>query len=401
MKRGSLKQNGKYWWFKYREFVTENGQTVRKDRQVKLTLIADHKPKADGSAPDSVRAMAVKYLAPINAGDATPLSADKFQSFLETFLAKGEGGRGRMLEASTIRNYNDLFKMVKPHLPNIELRQIRTPHIDKLLRDVAEADDANGGRRAHSQYVNLKNSFLNSAFRYAMRHGLVDVNPVSAAAIPEGKEADTHAYMLEEFHGMIKALDKEGADKNHVAEAAMVVAMFTGLRMEELKGLRWSDYDEKVGVLNVERAVVDGDVKDVKTKGSKAPVPVVKIVRDKLAEHLERNSGDGYIFHPEGDSRTPMRFENLSRRDIIPVLEKSKIEWYGWHAFRRGLSTQLQAVGCPDSIADAITRHTPKGKETRRKFYVKTGDPAVLKTSREWLRKVEARYNKIAKKKGR
>ena len=50
--------------------------------------------------------------------------------------------------------------------------------------------------------------------------------------------------------------------------------MFTGLRMEELKGLQWYDYDAKAGVLNVERAVVDGVVKDVKTKGSKAPVPV-------------------------------------------------------------------------------------------------------------------------------
>jgi integrase len=393
--QGSFKQNGRYWWFKYREFVTEGGQKVRKDRQIKLALIADHKPKSDGSAPDSVRSMAVKYLAPVNAGDATPLSADKFQAFLETFLAKGEGGRGRMLEPSTLRNYNDLFKVIKPHLPNIELRQVRTPHIDKLLRDVAEADDADGGRRAHSQYVNIKNSFLHSAFRYAIRHGLVDVNPVSAAAIPEGKESDTYAYTLQDVRKMINALDKEGEDKNHTAEAAMVVAMFTGLRMEELKGLMWSDYDVKAGVLNIERAVVDGDVKGVKTKGSKAPVPVVKIVRNKLAEHLDRNTGDGYIFHPEGDSKTPMRFENLSRRDIIPVLEKHGIEWHGWHAFRRGLSTQLQAVGCPDSVADAITRHTPKGNETRRKHYVKTGDPAVLKTSREWLQKVEARYNKL------
>lgn len=399
MQQGSFKQNGKYWWFKYREFVTEGGQKLRKDRQVKLALIADHKPKADGSAPDSVRAMAVKYVAPVNAGEATPLSADKFQTFLETFLAKGEGGRGRELEASTLRSYNDLYKLVKKHLPDIELRQIRTPHIDKLLRDVAETDDANGGRRAHSQYVNLKNSFLNSAFRYAIRHGLVELNPVSAAAIPEGKEADTYAYTLEELNGMIAALDKEGADKNHTAEAAMVVAMFTGVRMEELKGLRWSDYDAKNGVLNIERAVVDGEVKDVKTKGSKAPVPVVKIVADKLAEHLKRNSGDGYIFH--GESKEPLRFENLSRRDIVPVLGKNKIEWHGWHAFRRGLATALQAEGCPDWIADAITRHTPKGKDTRRKFYVKTGDPQVMKTSREWLEKVEKRYKAIKSKRRR
>jgi integrase len=397
MQQGSFKQNGKYWWLKYREFVTEDGIKVRKDRQVKLALIAEHKPKSDGSAPNSVRTLAVKYLASVNAGDATPLSADKFQSFLETFLAKGEGGRGRMLEASTLRSYNDLYKLAKPHLPDIELRQVRTPHIDKLLRDVAEADDANGGRRAHTQYVNLKNSFLNSAFRYAVRHGLVEFNPVGPAAIPEGKEIDTHAYSLEEFHSMIKALDKEGKDKNHTAEAALFVSMFTGLRMEELKGLRWTDYDEKAGLLNIERAIVDGDVKAVKTKSSKAPVPVVGIVKKKLAEHLKRNSGDGYIFH--GETGEPLRFENLSRRDIVPVLDKNGVQWHGWHAFRRGLATALQAVGCPDSVGDAITRHAAKDTDTRRKHYVKVQDAAVLKLSRYWLAKVELRYKRITKKK--
>jgi len=399
MQQGSFKQNGKFWWFKYRENVLENGVRVRRDRQVKLCLIADYRPKQDGSAPDAVRAMAVKYLAPINSGEATPLSADKLATFLETFLAKGEGGRGRKLDNSTLRNYQDLFKIAKPHLPNIELRQVRTPHIDRLLRNIAEADDAAGGRRAHTTYRNLKNSFLNSAFKYATRQGLTEVNPVRDAAIPEGRETDTYAYSLEEFHQMIKALDAEGEHKNHTAEAALFVLMFTGLRMEELKGLRWEDYDSKASVLDIKRAVVDGEIKDVKTKSSKAPVPVVRIVAERLAEHLRRNSGDGFIFH--GEPGEPMRFENLSRRDIIPVLERHGIKWHGFHAFRRGLSTELAAVGTPDSIADRITRHSPKDNDTRGKHYVKSNSLQVLNNSREWLEKVEQRYNRIQKKKGR
>jgi integrase len=394
VQQGSFKQNGKFWWFKYRETVTEKGVAVRKDRQVKLALISEHPPKRDGSAPDSIRAMSVSHVAPVNSKESTPLSADKLLNFLETFLAKGEGGRGRMLAKSTLRSYKDLFKILKPQLPNIELRQVRTPHIDKLLRDVAEADDASDtGRRAHTQYVNMKNSFLNSAFKYAVRYGLIDLNPVREAAIPEGKEADTYAYTLEEVRAMIKALDKAGVKNTHTASAAVVVAMFTGLRMSELKGLRWVDYDAKAGVLYVERAVVEGEVKDTKTKASKAPVAVVKIVAERLAEHLKNNTGDGYIFH--GDTNEPLRFENLARRDIRPVLEKNGIEWHGWHAFRRGLATQLQGVGCPDSVADVITRHAPKDKETRRKFYVKVADPAVMKISRGWIEKVEAKYRKV------
>ena len=144
MQQGSFKVNGKYWWFKYREWVTENGAKVRKDRQVKLCLVDGYKPRQDGSAPDAVRAMVVKYLAPVNAGEATPLSADKLATFLENFLAKGEGGRGRKLEGSTLRNYEDLFKIAKPYLPNIELRRSQDrlrapgrPGISWILRQIS------------------------------------------------------------------------------------------------------------------------------------------------------------------------------------------------------------------------------------------------------------------------
>jgi len=389
MQQGSFKQNGRFWWLKYRETVTENGVIVRKDRQVKLCLIANHRPMQGGSAPESVRAMAVRYLAPVNAQDS-PLSGDKLLPFLEMFLAKGEGGRGRKLESSTLRNYEDLFKIAKPYVPDMELGKIEAHHIDKLLQDIAEGDDANEGRRAHTTYRNLKNSFLKSAFRFAIRKGLVRIDPVGPAAIPEGKESDTYAYSLEEFHQMILALDAEGEDKNHTAEAALFVLMFTGLRMEELKGLRWEDYDAKAGLLAIERAVVDGELKDVKTKASKAPVPIVKIVRDKLAEHLKRNSGDGFIFH--GETGEPMRFENTARRDVIPVFEKRGIEWHGFHAFRRGLATELEGIGCPTNVADRITRHSPKDRDTRGKHYVKSHAAQVLGNSREWLEKAEARY---------
>jgi integrase len=393
MQTGSFKQNGRYWWFKYREDVLEHGVKVRKDRQIKLALIADHPAKHDGSAPESVRSMAVKYTAPINAKESTPLSGDKMLAFLEMFLAHGEGGQGKKLATSTLRNYNDLFKIAKPFIPDMELRQVEAHHIDKMLRDIAENDDANGGRRAHTTYVNLKNSLLNSAFKYATRRGLIKVNPVREAAVPEGKESDTYAITLEEFSEMVKALDKEGTDKTHTAVAALFVLMFTGVRMEELQGLRWEDYDSKTGVLNIQRAIIDGEEKETKTKGSKAPVPVVKVVADRLAAHLKSNSGDGYMFHDE--TGHPMWFANFAQRQITPILKANKLEWHGYHAFRRGLATELEGIGCPTNISDRITRHSPKDKSVRTKHYVKAHATQVLENSREWLKKVEARYLKM------
>ena len=44
-----------------------------------------------------------------------------------------------------------------------------------------------------------------------------------------------------------------------------------------------------------------------------------------------------------------MRLDNLAKRSIIPNLPEG-IAWHGWHAFRRGLATNLRAMGTPDDI---------------------------------------------------
>ncbi len=196
------------------------------------------------------------------------------------------------------------------------------------MRKVAENDGEE--RRAQTTYQNVKN-FLNSAFRYAVRYGLVDSNPVRDTAIPQGVDSDTHAYSLEEIYAIMGAVD------NRVAKAAIMVMTFTGLRGEEVKGLKWEDYAD--GVFHVRRGVVQGQVVETKTKASKAAVPVVKIVQDVLADHLKHNTGDGYIFH--GETGEPLVLENMTRRVIVPMLEQVGLTWYGFHACRRGLATVL------------------------------------------------------------
>jgi len=380
MQSGSIKQHGRFWVLKYREWVTQDGKKIRKDCYRKLAPIdRDHQPKKDGSAPDSVRVLANVELAPVNAGTRSPLSADTVQSFLETFLAKGQGGRGRQLNHITVKSYWDMYKIAKPFLPNLEMRQVRTPHIDQLLQAVSEDDGED--RRAQTTYRNLKN-FLSSAFRYAVRHGLVDFNPVRDAAIPEGNAADTHAYSLQEIRQILNATE------NLTLRAAYMVAAFTGLRMEELKGLKWEDFDGQT--FDIKRVVVGGKVEErTKTQTSKAKVPVVGIVKKALAEHLARNSGDGFIFHSEGDSQVPIRFENSIRRHALPIYEKKQLPWHGMHAFRRGLATALHELNdVRDLTIKHIMRHSINSEDVTAKHYIKPD----LKLMREALEKVEKRY---------
>jgi hypothetical protein len=119
--------------------------------------------------------------------------------------------------------------------------------------------------------------------------------------------------------------------------------------------------------LHISRSVWSGHVTDTKTLASRAPVPLLPLVKEALQEHRKRTTGDGYIFH--GNTGNPLRLENVLRRDVKPVLAKEKLEWYGWHAFRRGVATNLHALGVDDKTISNILRHG--NVAVTQAFYIK------------------------------
>jgi hypothetical protein len=93
----------------------------------------------------------------------------------------------------------------------------------------------------------------------------------------------------------------------------------------------------------------------------------------------------GPIF--QSGNGSPLNLDNLARRVIIEFCEQSKSEhqtdhhqsvrenafprWHGWHAFRRGIATNLHQLGVPDRDIQAILRHSNIG--ITMNIYVKSG----------------------------
>lgn len=388
MQKGSIRISGKWWYLKVRENVTENGQSNRKVMYHKLAPLDQYRPSSNGEPPAAIRAMANEKLAPINAGKREGLSADSLTSYLESYLVSGLGADGRPVRKVTLKSYRRDYKIIKDLIPDIQLRNIRTPDINKLFKALIAADGDD--MRATSSYRNVRN-FLSGAFRAAVGDGLVDFNPVRDAMVVSGNDADTYAYSLTEVKQLMKVIaledPKSGDDWKHTIRAAFMVAMFTGLRLEEIKGLKWTDYDNQL--LHIRRTVVNHQVvEDTKTATSKAPVPVVKTVAKELAAHRERNSGDGFIFHKVNSSQAPIIFEHIVLTNVHPACEAAGIKFHGFHAFRRGLNTVMKDMGIDYSLRADIMRHKPRN--VTDKHYGRASVKQMLGV----LEKVETAYSK-------
>ena len=80
--------------------------------------------------------------------------------------------------------------------------------------------------------------------------------------------------------------------------------------------------------------------------------------------------------------------QNVLRDVISPALEKAKIEWHGFHAFRRGLATNLRALGVDDLTIKEILRHSDVS--VTRAAYIKRVDEKSV----EAMDKLEAERRK-------
>jgi len=346
MQTGRIFKKGHSWFLGYNVKEDRGGIVKWVSRIKKMAPFND-----EYRTVASVRHLAQDILGPLNSKQARPEPTQTVADFISlVYLPHCKVS----LRPSTYSGYCHLFKLVKPHLATVRLRDFGPVEGELLLTTFASEK-----RRANSQLKNMK-GFLSGTFRYAVRTGVIRFNPMRETMLPRnGKPmSSTHAYSLNAIHAMVEVLPEP-------SRTAVLVAALTGLRLSEIRGLRWQDFtgDE----LHVRRAVWASHISETKTTASAAAVPVLPVLRKALEAHHKRSVSE-FIF--AGGTGRPLVLQNVTRRDIHPALKKAKIDWHGWHAFRRGLATNLYSLAVPDKVIQQILRHA--NVAVTMKHYVKT-----------------------------
>jgi integrase len=367
--KGYLYRRCSGWFVRYCDDV------MQPDGTIKRKLVSKRLPVDYGGnyrTAKSVQSFVDEILAPLNSGLLNPQATMLVSEFVEKIYLPEYVEK--KLRAASIKQYSDVYhNHLQPRLGKLTLRSFRTVHGEQMLAQIAER-----ARLGRSSLRHCK-AFLSGAFKQAKRLGILDgLNPIQDTSIPSvpEPEADTYAYSLSEIKSMLAVLPEP-------ARTIVLTAAFTGLRKSELRGLTWASFDG--AELRVKRSVWNSTENEPKTKRSKAPIPVVRQLADALNAHKLRA---GILAQPDlpifqAGNGKPLNLDNIVRRVIMPALspcaickkqeEEHKPEghafqrdkalplWHGWHAFRRGIATNLHTLGVADKDIQAILRHSNIG----------------------------------------
>jgi integrase len=394
--QGELMRVGDSWHARYYD--------GKKRRMKKLGTVAEYPKEND------IMSTFQSFMSDVNATNKqfVPSAGTLLRTFvMDEYFPKAE----KDLRGSTLRGYRAIWNnYIEPRLGSLRIRDIRTfdcqNAMDAIVRDNTELKKASLAR---------VKSFMSAVFNEAIRSGLRkdDKNPVASDKHGNGGikirgvkgrgKGETFAYSLDDIRAILAALTEP-------SRVLMAVAAYTGLRRGEIVGLKWEDYDGDV--IWVRRNICFGEKGEMsvelpKTEASEAPVPVIAPLRTILnAWKSKAEVTEGCWVFQAGFTRkkdhpatlldtaklTPLSPANVLRDVVLPALEKKEIEWRGYHAFRRGLATNLRALGVDDLTIKDILRHSDVS--VTRASYIKRVDERSV----EAMDRLEAEIRKPVQK---
>lgn len=329
----SRKRGAPVWVFRYREAKADGS---RKIRSVKIGTSTQYTTETEA------RQASMSLLLSINA-DQTEDVPVLFSSVIERYLSEELPQRH-----STASRYQSwIHNHIKPKWNNSPIETIKPLAVEQWLRDIDLAPKSKG---------HLKN-LMRLLFNCAMRWELIPYqhNPMSLVRVRDASKRMREPVVLTvpQFRQVL----------GHVPEpyrTMCIVAACLGLRISEVLGLRWGDFNWEKNQVQIRCSWVYGIVGEPKTQGSKKQLPLDSALTRVLVEHRNRLPAalqeSGWVF-PSKRTGMPSHPWSAQRRWLLRAGEKVGVGRIGWHTFRHTYSTLLNEYGTDAKVQQELLRH--------------------------------------------
>ena len=345
-------REGAYWWIKPWIDVFVDGKLQRKRKRIKLAP-ATMKER-------EVLKIADEYLRPMNQSLQSIGSATNFTTYVnDTYIPVV---LPLMATSTRIRYQGVINNYLLPTFGNLCLRDLGTLQLQRYFSTMAK------GKLSHESQNKIKD-VLSSILGSAVRYQLLVKNPMEGVQLAPsrmGKRVAKPNITSEQFDEILSEIPEPYA-------TMVYVAVYSGLRVSELIGLRWNDVGEDC--LMVDERYHRGDWSAPKSEASNASVAVQRHVIERIHalklktvsvragtavrkyKAVKSDAPNDLVFQSVKDGK-PMRDNNILSRFIKPAARKIGLGFVNWRCLRTSYGTWLKRHGADMKDIQGQMRHS-------------------------------------------
>ena len=196
---------------------------------------------------------------------------------------------------------------------------------------------------------------LHEAMDRAVKEHLISKNPTNGTTVPKIAKKEMQVLTDKQLDTFMKLVDAQEHWRDF-----FYTELTTGLRRGEICGLKWTDFDENKGKLNINRSIDlrNGEIIVGETKTGKGrrcfylPVSTANVLRER-----KKNSKSEWIFtdllNPELPIAPPAAYRKMKQ-----LLQKVELPNIRFHDLRHTFATHALTSGVDAKTLSGILGHT-------------------------------------------
>ena len=351
----------------------------REDGRWEGRIVVGHKSNGDSIFryiyADTQKELTAKLRQNIDAYQGVDLTEESRMTLSE-WLDRWLEQMSLTLRPDTLKRYRgDMDRHVKPRLGQKRLTQLTAEDLRELYRFLMEqgriAPRPGQSPGLSSATVHGVHAALHQALEAAADQGLMPNNPARHVEPPKVLHKAMNILTEEQLEVFLDA-----AGKDPIWRDFFYTELTTGLRLGEICGLMWSDFDGRKGILRVTRTLHREKGGRLVAGGTKTYAGTRKILlpsttAERLAER-KRLSCSQWIFPNPLRPEAPLN-PGTAYRQLKKILQATGLPELRFHDLRHTFATHALTSGVDAKTLSGILGHT-KASFTLDTYTHTTGD---------------------------